>query len=50
MRSENEIRERINYFQQCIIADVTAGIISIEQLKYYRTAIEILKDVLQEVE
>jgi hypothetical protein len=48
MRSEEEIRERISYFQQCIIKDVTEGLISIEQLKYYRTAIEILRDVLQE--
>lgn len=48
MKSENWIKERINYYKQCIIKDVTEGIISIEQLKNYRTAIEILKEVLQE--
>lgn len=46
MRSEDEIRERINYFEQCIVKDVTEGFISTEQLKYYRTAIETLRHVL----
>jgi hypothetical protein len=47
MRSEKEIKERISYYKQCILKDVTTGLISVEALKNYRTAIEVLEDVLQ---
>lgn len=47
MRSEKEIKERISYYEQCILKDVTKGLINVETLKNYRTAIEVLEDVLQ---
>lgn len=48
MKSEDEIRERINYLKQLIVEDVTNGIFDMYSLNYYKIAILTLKDVLGE--
>ena len=48
MKSEEEIKERINYFKQCIIKDVLAGTMTDYAARYYATVINTLEDVLNE--
>lgn len=48
MKSEKEIKERISYIKQCIVKDVTKGIISVDALKYDRAVLETLRYVLDE--
>jgi hypothetical protein len=46
MKTKEEIKERISYIEQCIVKDVTEGIISVDALKYDRAVLETLRYVL----
>lgn len=48
MKSEEEIKERISYFEKCIINDVLNGAMTDYAARYYAIVINTLKDVLQE--